>query len=60
MILLLVTDAVSFLIKRIVLFFGDRHLLTGATNVNKVSLLIFIVLYDKTSDFRVVPEPEVS
>lgn len=50
----------TFVIERVVLFFGDRHLLTGAANVDKVSLLIFIVLHDKTSDFRVVPEPEVS
>ena len=59
-ILLFVANTVSFLIERVVLFLGDRYLLAGATNVNKVSLLIFIVLHDKTSDFRVVPEPEVS
>jgi hypothetical protein len=59
-ILLLVADAVGFLIESVVLRLADRHLLAGAANVNKVSLLIFIVLHDKTSDFRVVPEPEVS
>lgn len=59
-ILLFVANTVSFLIEGVVLFLGDRHLLAGAANVNKVSLLIFIVLHDKTSDFRVVPEPEVS
>lgn len=58
--LLLVLDAVGFLIKGILLLLGDRYLLPSAANVDKVSFLIFIVLHDKTSDFRVVPEPEAS
>ena len=60
MILLFVANTVSFLIEGVVLFLGDWYLLASAANVDKVSLLIFIVLHDKTSDFRVVPEPEVS
>ena len=60
MILLFVANTVGFLIEGVVLFLGDRHLLACASNVDEISLLIFIVLHDKTSDFRVVPEPEVS
>jgi len=59
-ILLFVANTVSFLIEGVVLFLGNRYLLAGASNVDEISLLIFIVLHDKTSDFRVVPEPEVS
>ena len=59
MILLLVADAVSFLIEGVVLCLGDRYLFSGAANVDEIGLLIVIVLHNKTSDFRVVPEPEV-
>ena len=39
---------------------GDRHLFAGTANVDEIGLLIVVVLHEKTSDFRVVPEPEVS
>ena len=58
-ILLLVADAVSFLIEGVVLYLRDRYLLTGTANVDEIGLLIDIDLNNKTSDFRVVPEPEV-
>jgi hypothetical protein len=42
-ILLFVANTVSFLIERVVLFLGDRHLLAGAANVDEIGLLIVIV-----------------
>ena len=59
-ILLLVADAVGFLIESIVLRLGDWHFLAGAANVNEIGLLIVVILHNETSGFRVVPEPEVS
>ena len=48
MLLLLVTDAVSFLIKGIVLFLGDRHFPAGAANVDEIGLLIVVVLHNES------------
>lgn len=48
MVLLLVANAVGFLIEGVVLFLGDRDLFAGAANVNKVSLLIGIVLHNES------------
>ena len=50
----------DLLIEGVVLCLGDWHLLAGAANVDEIGLLIVIALHNKTSDFRVVPEPEVS
>ena len=47
-VLLLVANAVGFLIEGVVLFLGDRDLFAGATNVNKVSLLVVIVLHNES------------
>jgi len=59
-ILLFVANTVGFLIEGIVLLFGDQNLLASAANVDEIGLLIVVVLNNKTSVFRVVPEPEVS
>ena len=48
MILFLVTDAVSFLIKGVVLRFGNRYFLAGAANVNEIGLLIVVVLHNES------------
>ena len=47
-ILLLVTDAVGFLIEGVVLCLRDRHLLTGTANVDEIGLLIVIVLHNES------------
>ncbi len=47
-ILLFVADTVSFLIKGIVLFLGDRYLLAGAANVDEIGLLIVVVLHNES------------
>ena len=47
-ILLLVVDAVSFLIEGVVLFPGDRHPLASAANVDEIVLLIVVVLHNKS------------
>lgn len=63
MVLFLVTDAGCFSIEGIVLLFGDRNLLAGAADVDEVGLcftIVFFVFHGETSEFRVVPEPEVS
>lgn len=47
-ILLPVADAVSFLIESAVLRLGDRHLLAGAANVDKIGFLIVAVLHNES------------
>ena len=47
-ILLFVANTVGFLIERVVLSFGDRHFLAGASNVDKIGLLIVIVLHNES------------
>ncbi len=47
-ILLFVADTVGFLIERVVLRLGDRHLLAGTANVNEIGLLIVIVLHNES------------
>ena len=62
-ILLLVADAVGFLIEGVVLRLGDRHLRAGAANVDEIGLLftlVVILFHNETSKFRVIPEPEAS
>jgi hypothetical protein len=57
-ILLLVADAVGFLIESVVLCLADRHLLAGAANVDEISLLftiIFIIFHVETSSFEWFP-----
>ena len=46
-VLFLVADAGCLSIEAIVLFFSDRNLLAGATDVDKISLLIVFVLHIK-------------
>ncbi len=47
-ILFLVTNTVGFLIEGVVLFLSDRHLFAGASNVDKIGLLIVIVLHNES------------
>ena len=48
-ILLLMADAVGFLIESVVLRLGDRHLLAGAANVDEIGLLVVISLHEISS-----------
>jgi hypothetical protein len=43
-----VVDAVSFFIKGVVLRLGDWYLLTSATDINKIGLLLVTVLHNKS------------
>lgn len=47
-ILLLVADAVGFLIESVVLLLGDRHFFTGGADVNEIGLLIVVVLHNES------------
>ena len=47
-ILLLVADAVGFLIESVVLRLADRYLLAGATNIDEIGFLIVAVLHNES------------